>query len=136
GGGVSSVEELARPGRFVKISRSGISTDQGKVPDFTLKEGEAGYQVKPDGTYELKAGQETPATKRGVEGYTKEAFPPTAPTVPHVADDMLVASKRHMPGHILERDEEGNLTSHSTPLRPIGAEDLPGDNSRFNSQLT
>jgi hypothetical protein len=53
-----------------------------------------------------------------------------------VPDDMLVASKRHMPGHILERDEEGNLTSHSTPLRPIGAEDLPGDNSRFNSQLT
>ena len=53
-----------------------------------------------------------------------------------VPDDMLVASKRHMPGHILERDAEGNLTSHSTPLRPIGAEDLPGDNSRFNSQLT
>jgi len=72
GGDVSSEEELARPGRFVKINQSGIPTDQGKTPDFNLKAGEAGYQVKPDGTYELKAGQETSATKRGVEGYTKE----------------------------------------------------------------
>jgi len=70
GGEVASVEELARPGRFVKISRSGTPTDQGKTPDFNLGTGEAGYQVKPDGTYELKAGQETPVTKRGVEGYS------------------------------------------------------------------
>lgn len=74
GGGVASEEELARPGRFVKISRSGQPTDQTKTPDFNLGPGEAGYQVKPDGTYELKAGQETPATKRGVEAYSKEIF--------------------------------------------------------------
>jgi hypothetical protein len=71
GGGVASVEELARPGRFVKISRGGQPTDMGKSPDFSLKEGEAGYQVKPDGTYELKAGQETDVTKHGVEAYVK-----------------------------------------------------------------
>jgi len=83
GGGVASEEELARPGRFVKVSRSGQLTDQGKTPDFNLKEGEAGYQVKPDGTYELKAGQETPATKRGVEGYVKLTGkkPPTDVTI-------------------------------------------------------
>jgi hypothetical protein len=75
GGGVASVEELSRPGRFVKISRSGIPTDQGKVPDFNLGAGEAGYQVKPDGTFELKAGQETPATNRGVKAYADEVFP-------------------------------------------------------------
>lgn len=79
GGGVASEEELARPGRFVKIDRSGMPTDQNKVPDFNLKQGEAGYQVKPDGSYELKAGQETPATKRGVEGYAKEVFKPENP---------------------------------------------------------
>lgn len=74
GGGVASVEELNRPGRFVKISRGGMPTDQGKVPDFTLKPGEAGYQVKPDGSYELKAGQETPTTKVGVQSYAKQVY--------------------------------------------------------------
>lgn len=72
GGGVASVEELARPGRFVKISRSGIPTDQNKVPDFNLRAGEAGYQVKPDGTWSLQAGQETYATKAGIQNYAKE----------------------------------------------------------------
>lgn len=74
GGGVASVEELSRPGRFVKISKSGMPTDQGKVPDFNLKAGEAGYQVKPDGMWELKAGQETNATKLGVQNYAREVF--------------------------------------------------------------
>ena len=73
GGGVASVEELARKGRFVKVSRSGQVTDQGKTPDFNLKPGEAGYQVTAEGP-ELKAGQETPATKRGIESYHKEVF--------------------------------------------------------------
>ena len=73
GGGVASVEELNRPGRFVKISRSGEPTDQNKSPDFNLKPGEAGYQVTPHG-YELKAGQETPATKLAVHKYHKEVF--------------------------------------------------------------
>lgn len=75
GGGVASVEELNRPGRFVKVSRSGQLTDQGKVPDFNLQPGEAGYQVTPEG-YELRAGQETPATKSGVDKYHKEVFKP------------------------------------------------------------
>lgn len=74
GGGVASVEELNRPGRFVKVSRSGALTDQGKTPDFTLKPGEAGYQVRPDGTWELKAGEESPATKLGIQNYAKEVF--------------------------------------------------------------
>lgn len=74
GGGVASEEELARPGRFVKISRSGVPTDQGKTPDFNLGPGEAGYQVRPGGQYELKSGQESPATKRGVEGYAREVY--------------------------------------------------------------
>lgn len=73
GGGVASVEELNRPGRFVKVGRSGQLTDQGKVPDFNLQHGEAGYQVTPQG-YELKAGQETPATKMGVDKYHKTVF--------------------------------------------------------------
>jgi hypothetical protein len=74
GGGVASVEELSRPGRFVKISKSGMPTDQGKVPDFNLKVGEAGYQVKADGSWELKAGQETSGTKLGVQNYAREVF--------------------------------------------------------------
>jgi Zeta toxin len=73
GGAVASEEELARPGRFVKVSRSGQVTDQGKVPDFNIRPGEAGYQVSAKGP-ELKAGQETPATKRGIENYHKEVF--------------------------------------------------------------
>ena len=46
GGGVASVEELNRPGRFIKVSRSGQITDQNKVPDFNLGAGEAGYQIE------------------------------------------------------------------------------------------
>lgn len=75
GGGVSSVEELNRPGRFVKISRSGIPSDQNKVPDFNLGPGEAGYQVKPDGSIFLTAGQETPITRVGVQNFAKQIFP-------------------------------------------------------------
>ncbi len=74
GGGVASLEELGREGRFVKISRSGMPTDQGKVPDFNLGPGEAGYRVRPDGRRELVSGFETPATERGIENYTKEVF--------------------------------------------------------------
>lgn len=95
GGGVASVEELNRPGRFVKISRSGAPTDQVKTPDFNLGPGEAGYQVMPDGTYKLKAGQETPATKRGVEGYAKELYGKTAALQPAFAS--------HTPGMPPER---------------------------------
>lgn len=73
GGGVVSVEELNRPGRFVKIGRGGQPTDQGKTPDFNLSAGEAGYQVTAEGP-RLVAGQETPATKRGIEAYHKEVF--------------------------------------------------------------
>jgi hypothetical protein len=57
-----------------------------------------------------------------------------------VADDMLITEKRHMPGHLLEMetDKEGNpkATGRSFPLRPLGAEDMPGDNSRFNNSYT
>ncbi len=81
GGGVASVEELNRPGRFVKISRSGEPTDQNKSPDFNLKPGEAGYQVTPHG-YELKAGQETPATKLAADKYHKEVFGVKTPAAP------------------------------------------------------
>lgn len=73
GGGVASVEELNRPGRFVKIGRSGAPTDQGKTPDFNLGVGEAGYQVTAEGP-KLVSGQETAATKRGAEAYHKEVF--------------------------------------------------------------
>lgn len=95
GGGVSSVEELNRPGRFVKIGRGGAITDQNKVPDFNLGPGEAGYQVLPDGTYKLSAGQETPATKRGVEGYAKEKYGKNAALQPAFAS--------HTPGMPPER---------------------------------
>src|SRR5487761_578011 len=74
GGGVARAEEINRVGRFVKVSPSGV-TDLGKSPDFgELKPGEAGYQVKPDGSFELRAGQETDATKLGVQNYAKEVF--------------------------------------------------------------
>lgn len=57
-----------------------------------------------------------------------------------VADDMLITEKRHMPGHLLETevDKDGNpkATGRSFPLRPLGAEDMPGDNSRFNNSYT
>lgn len=63
---------------------------------------------------------------------------------PPVADDMLITEKRHMPGHLLEmeltKDKDGNpisrATGRTTPLRPLGAEDLPGNNSRFNDAYT
>lgn len=75
GGGVASVEELARSGRFVKISKTGAPTDLGKSPDFgTLKPDEAAYQVKPDGTVEYKAGTETDATKAGVKRYAEGVY--------------------------------------------------------------
>jgi hypothetical protein len=48
----------------------------------------------------------------------------------------LVTDQSHMPGHLLEMDEKGQLTGRSKVLRPEGAEDLPGDNSRFNNQYT
>jgi hypothetical protein len=73
GGGVASEEELARPGRFVKVSRSGAPTDQGKTPDFNLRPGEAGYQVTKEGPRHV-AGEESAATKRGAEAYHKEVF--------------------------------------------------------------
>lgn len=75
GGGVASVEEINRPGRFVKVSKSGQLTDQGKTPDFNLRNGEVGYQVKPDGTYEVKDGQEGPAHARAIQQYAKTIYP-------------------------------------------------------------
>lgn len=95
GNGVASVEELNRPGRFVKISAAGQPTDLAKSPDFgELKPGEAGYQVKPDGSFELKAGQETDATKLGVQNYAKEVFgnkpaPVALPIAKVVSDDYI-----------------------------------------------
>jgi hypothetical protein len=75
GGGVVSLEELNRPGHFVKISRSGMPTYFGKSPDVgELKPGEAFYQVKPDGSFELRAGQETPLTKEAVQRYIKDVY--------------------------------------------------------------
>jgi hypothetical protein len=73
GGGVASEEELNRPGRFVKISKSGMPTDQNKVPDFNLRPGEAGYQVTEAGPKHV-AGEESAQTKRGAEAYHKEVF--------------------------------------------------------------
>ena len=75
GGGVASEEELARPGRFVKVSRSGQLTDQGKTPDFNLKAGEVGYQVKPNGTATVMDGQETPMHKMAIGRYAQQVFP-------------------------------------------------------------
>ena len=118
GGGVASVEELNRPGRFVKVSRSGQLTDQGKVPDFNLQPGEAGYQVTPEG-YDLKAGQETPATKLGVDKYHKEVFRPKAasvrPTPKQAIEDAgMVYKGELMPGshvHMLEHPDYPGKTA-------------------------
>ena len=55
---------------------------------------------------------------------------------PEVADDLLITEKRHMPGHLLEMDSEGKPTGRSIPLRPLGAEDLPGNASRFHAKYT
>jgi hypothetical protein len=79
GGGVASVEELNRSGRFVKVSKSGALTDQGKTPDFNLQPGEAGYQVTKDGPKHV-AGEESPTTKKGIESYHKEVFGKKEPT--------------------------------------------------------
>jgi hypothetical protein len=114
GGGVASEEELARPGRFVKISRSGVPTDQGKTPDFNLATGEAGYQVRPGGGYELKAGQETPATRRGVEGYAREVYPesPALSKIPperstgNLEHDRAIKEGGGIPGGILGHPED------------------------------
>lgn len=116
GGGAASVEELARPGRFVKISRSGAPTDQGKVPDFTLKAGEAGYQVKPDSTFELKAGQETPATKTAVQKYAKEVFSKKEKFSNKGSD---FVSKEFIPP-----DTEGGLYHVTTALDKVNREGL------------
>lgn len=130
GGGVASEEELARPGRFVKISRSGMATDQGKTPDFNLGPGEAGYQVRPGGVYELKAGVETPATKRGVEGYAKELHGKALPTQLNlqkapkdvVEDEGLVYKGEVSPGtdvHMIEHPGfPGRTAALKGPLTP------------------
>lgn len=93
GGGVASEEELARPGRFVKVGRSGALTDQGKTPDFNLRSGEVGYQVKPDGTYEVKDGQETPTHKAAIEKYSKEVYPTPKPEY-----EQTLARRGQLPG--------------------------------------
>jgi GNAT superfamily N-acetyltransferase len=66
-----------------------------------------------------------------------EPFGPRALTkTPEVADTELITKRSHMPGHELELDENMKPTGRSTPLRPIGAEDLPGDPSRFQNAYT
>ena len=63
---------------------------------------------------------------------------------PPVADDLLITEKRHMPAHLLEMEEGKDAngeatvraTGRTTPLRPLGAEDLPGNNARFNNAYT
>ena len=109
GGGVASVEELARPGRFVKASRSGALTDQGKTPDFNLRPGEVGYQVKPDGSAVVVAGQETPTHKLAIQKYAKEVFPQSSRPIPRVLKqtgtenmndpDTRFNAARHEAGH-------------------------------------
>ncbi len=65
----------------------------------------------------------------------KAGHAPPAETDP-IPDDKLITERTHMPGHELERNADGKLTGNSTPLRPLGAEDLPGDNSRFLKKYT
>jgi len=127
GGGVASEEELARPGRFVKISRSGVPTDQGKVPDFNLAAGEAGYQVTPGGKYELKAGQETPATKRGVESYAKEVYNPAMSAEKPRLSDILPELKNNPALEQKMKDlgferflQREYMAQHNAPAAPAG----------------
>lgn len=123
---VASLEEMNRPGRFVKISRSGMPTDQGKTPDFNLQPGEAGYQVKPGGGFELKAGVETPATRRGVEGYARQVFPesPAMSKTPQqiVEDEGLKYKGELVKGsnvHMFEHPEHpGKTAALEGPLTP------------------
>lgn len=91
GGGAASVEELNRPGRFVKVSRSGQLSDQGKSPDFNLRPGEVGYQVKPDGTVTVVDGQETPAHKTAIQKYAAEVFPSKTDISPRIETKKSVA---------------------------------------------
>ena len=93
GGGVASEEELARPGRFVKVSRSGAPTDQGKTPDFNLRPGEAGYQVTEEGPKHV-AGEESAVTKRGAAAYHKEVFGRANLRGEKSGDNISVAEKK------------------------------------------
>ena len=74
--------------------------------------------------------------EKGVHEYeaSKEKRDPDYST--KIGDDALVTDKSHMPGHLLELGDDGKFTGRSTPLRPFDAEDLPGDNSRFNNSYT
>ena len=63
---------------------------------------------------------------------------------PPVNDEDLVTDKRLMPGHQLEmevgKNDKGEQTIRATgrtiPLRPLGAEELPGNTARFNNAYT
>lgn len=99
GNGVASEEELARPGRFIKVGRGGAITDQTKTPDFNLRAGEAGYQVKPDGTVELKAGTETPTTKRAIENHAKTLYPTVDPRY-----EQTLARRGQLPNQTVNMD--------------------------------
>src|SRR5208282_668018 len=70
-----------------------------------------------------------PGNEEGDEG---KLGPLTAP---------IKSVSMHMPAHLLEMEDSGPEkgiipTGRATPLRPFGAEDMPGDNSRFQSGLT
>lgn len=97
GGGVASVEELNRSGRFVAINpKNGAVTDQGKVPDF--REGVTGYQVHPNGKIELKAGTETPATKLAAQKYHKEVYGQNRPTITSASGRQMQVPPEHTTG--------------------------------------
>ena len=82
-------------------------------------------------------------TKEGSSGLLPEKIQSETGR-PEVPDDLLITEKRHMPGHLLEMEEGKNdkgettvrATGRSTPLRPLGAEDLPSNNARFNNAYT
>jgi len=79
GGGVASVEELNRPGMFVKMDRAGQISNQNKTPDFNLQKGEVGFQVMPDGTYRVAAGTPTAAQEAAIKVHAQNLYPSPQP---------------------------------------------------------
>jgi hypothetical protein len=73
GGGVASVEELARPGKNYVVKPDGRLTYHGKAfaPEETPK-GAAHVTVLPDGTFRVNEGDLTPAMRKALERGIKQ----------------------------------------------------------------
>jgi hypothetical protein len=125
GGGVTSEEELSRPGKNYIVSKSGQLTYHGKsfAPEETPA-GSAHVTVLPDGTFRTNEGTLTPAMEAKLR-VAEPVKPTPAPTesvlgqagkaVANQADDVVIAAKKAQ-----EREPGRTEGVHVLPTEKVG----------------